>query len=294
MASLLEPGNLSNNHLELIIFTATFYKEKTDLRFKETLKTLDAACDRGFTIVIVDASPDSAIRNLMESTGPLVHVFIQRSTGGKGAALREALSHAYSLPGASMDTFLCWQEPEKSDMMTHWRALIRSTCQASAEIVMPAREGRRFRDYYPIEQWHSENFANHMVNSFFVDAGYSVEVGEPPIDWHFGPLAFQKRHAHFWVENKGELWDAQLIPIVSCLQNGLRIFSREIPFEAPSEMKAQEEGSSVFMEKRLMQINFLMPKLKEHLFKPPVKVSTENEKPEQRPNIKSAVLKEGH
>ena len=35
----------------------------------------------------------------------------------------------------------------------------------------------------------------------------------------------------------------------------------EVPFEAPRAMKEEEEGDLAFIEKRLMQINFLDPKV---------------------------------
>ena len=56
----------------------------------------------------------------------------------------------------------------------------------------------------------------------------------------------------------GEIWDAQLVPIIDCfLEGNAKITSFDIPYRHPESMKEQEEGNPVFNEKRLHQLNFL-------------------------------------
>ena len=57
-------------------------------------------------------------------------------------------------------------------------------------------------------------------------------------DWHFGPFALRKRHRGLWLASDGELWDAQVLPIVAALKTGLAVGGAEVPFVAPLEMKA--------------------------------------------------------
>ena len=83
-------------------------------------------------------------------------VLQQDSKGGKGAALREALSLALSLVRDKTDNgahYLCWQEPEKTDMVRLWRDAIDHALKDPAgpscsklPIVVPARSDASFRE----------------------------------------------------------------------------------------------------------------------------------------------------
>ena len=82
------------------------------------------------------------------------------------------------------------------------------------------------------------------------------------LDWHFGPFAMKAEHVGLWTDHHGELWDAQVIPIVYAARMGLAVRSATCPFEAPAVMKEEEENNLAFVEKRIMQLNFLDPKVK--------------------------------
>ena len=236
----------------LVVFTCSFYSSVEDVRFQCCLETLRLAKRLKIPLVVVDASESDDIRSMMrEHAGPEAQVRKQVASGKKGCALREALRIAAAL--GDDKTLLCWQEAEKSDMMTHWhRADVDGDC------VVPMREDSLFQATYPMEQYHSEKFANAYLDS----AAAKFAEFHTKIDWHFGPFAMRKRAARPWLDHRGELWDAQVVPLAQAIKEGTsQVRSVLVPFRAPLAMKSQEEGNFAFVEKRLMQINFLDPKV---------------------------------
>mmetsp|Transcript_15134 Transcript_15134/g.45194 ORF Transcript_15134/g.45194 Transcript_15134/m.45194 type:complete len:265 (+) Transcript_15134:130-924(+) len=247
--------DISPPSTDAVVFTCTFYASTDDVRYRCCIEFLELAKAKGVATVVVDASPQEAIRDAMRAAGA-TKVVKQTAKGRKGAALREALSLAADL-APSDSCWLCWQEPEKVDMARHWKGVAADAM--ALDVVVPAREPKLFEATYPIEQFHSESFANAYVNLAARDAG--VSLAPFGFDWHFGPFALRARHKGLWLENDGELWDAQVLPIVKALKLGLNVGGVEVPFVAPLDMKEEEEDDFKFVEKRLMQINFLDPKV---------------------------------
>ena len=190
---------------------------------------------------------------------PAAEVVKQTAQGRKGAALREALGLA-AARAAGDAAWLCWQEPEKDAMVPLWAACLGAASGRALDVVVPRRRADLFRDTYPVEQYHSESFANAYLNAAAKAAGFATAL-----DWHFGPFCLRKAHAQLWLDGDGELWDAQLLPLVAAIGTGLKVGAVEVDFEAPWVMKAAEEGDLGFCEKRLMQINYLDPKVLEAL-----------------------------
>jgi len=248
--------------VDLVIFTATFYKSPSDTRCQMCLRTIELLKGKGISIVIVDDSPDASIRDLMKSKGANA-VQKQQTKGKKGAALREAACLAATIDGVSEDTWLCWQEPEKFDMANHWVYAISGEGSKRADVLNPTRNDDIFKKTYPIEQYHSENFANMYLNAVARDYCTKHDITFPEnLDWHFGPVAFRRRHLNLWAKYDGVTYEAQLNPVVFAARSGLVVHSTEVPFSGPLEMKAEEEGDVAFIEKRLAQINDLDPKVK--------------------------------
>jgi hypothetical protein len=239
----------------LVVFTCTFYATTNDVRFKCCVEFLQRAKASGARVVVVDASPSDNIREWLRSAGAH-RVVKQTASGKKGAALREALGHAVDV--ARDDAcWLCWQEAEKFDMARLWKDV--AAASNGLDVVVPAREPKLFAATYPEEQVHSESFANAYVSLAAKAAGFSDASSK--LDWHFGPFALRAKHAPLWLSHRGELWDAQVVPIVSAMRAGLAVGGVEVPFVAPLSMKAEEEDNLVFVQKRLDQINFLDPKV---------------------------------
>ena len=145
-------GWANDPRVSLIVFTATFYPKLDDVRVSVAIDTLTALTKRSIPVVVVDDSPDPQIRQLLQTTG--ASVFRQQSKGGKGSALREAAVLAAQVDSVHTNTWLCWQEPEKTDMARLWKQTLLSA--ADAGVAIPAREPISFEQTYPIEQYHSE------------------------------------------------------------------------------------------------------------------------------------------
>lgn len=256
--------------IPFVIFTCTFYSSTDDIRFQCCLAFLQACNTHHVPTVVVDASPDAFLRQAMqEAGGQFVQIFPQKAEGKKGAALREAVSHASNLRGVTEDTFLCWQESEKEEMVGLWKSVFDSDIVNKStiypDIVVPYRERTSFQKSYPIEQYHSEQYANMYMDCVAKKYGQSLLTSnrlQLPVDWHFGPLAFRANHVHLWTSNEGELWDAQMVPVVQGLNRGLCLRSVEVVFHTPLLMKKEEEGDLEYIEKRLFQINYLVPRVK--------------------------------
>ena len=238
-----------------VIFTCTFYTSEADVRLACCLKFLGQCRAHELDVVVVDASPSEAIRAKMKEAHPAAEVVKQTAQGRKGAALREALGLA-AARAAGDAAWLCWQEPEKDAMVPLWAACLGAASERALDVVVPRRRADLFRDTYPVEQYHSESFANALLTAAAGDAGFDADL-----DWHFGPFALRRAHAGLWRAHAGELWDAQVVPVADALRAGLRVGGAEVPFAAPAAMKAEEEGSLAFFRKRLDQINFLDPKV---------------------------------
>eukprot|EP00751_Fragilariopsis_kerguelensis_P001817 CAMPEP_0170822136 /NCGR_PEP_ID=MMETSP0733-20121128/43553_1 /TAXON_ID=186038 /ORGANISM="Fragilariopsis kerguelensis, Strain L26-C5" /LENGTH=394 /DNA_ID=CAMNT_0011184185 /DNA_START=1 /DNA_END=1186 /DNA_ORIENTATION=- len=180
----------------------------------------------------------------------------------------------------TIEPIIGFQELEKVDMIQHWDSIARNfvstttsidppagsassiittstTTAAVADIVVPRRNDTLFQEFYPQEQYHTEQFANLFLNSLAKE----MRIGFPTsLDWTHGPVAFKASLAPHWLDYKGELWDAQLVPIINAFfsqDHGAQILSYEVLYRHPKSMKQQEEGSLLFNEKRLYQLNFL-------------------------------------
>eukprot|EP00035_Acanthoeca_spectabilis_P010125 m.178672 g.178672 ORF g.178672 m.178672 type:complete len:239 (-) comp14930_c0_seq3:2286-3002(-) len=190
----------------------------------------------------------------LKDRGAAIH---QQTGSGKAAALRQAAALAARLPNVSADTWLCFQEPEKTDMVRKWHQAL-SGLDPAVGVVVPRRREPEFGQSYAIEQWHSENFGNGYLNA--VAAGQTESLRDfPNLDWFFGPLAFRAKHAHHWIDYRGDGYDAQMVPIVLAARAGVRIADVPVRYSAEPEMKAEEEGSVDFVKKRFRQLTALTP-----------------------------------
>jgi hypothetical protein len=142
-----------------------------------------------------------------------------------------------------------------------------------SEIIVPRRENTLFRHTYPIEQYHSENFANLYLDSLGTAAGF------PSVDWTMGPIIFRTSLASFWLAyTEGDLWDVQIVPMIRAWRHlrsqkrddkSNEVSSYQVDFHHPAAMKQEEEGISNWSEKRLFQLNVLFEKVGGELKKLP-------------------------
>jgi hypothetical protein len=245
----------------LIVVAPTFYTSLEESRFLLGLEACRQSAANGIRLILVDGSPKKEIIwKELEEAGvykgkTYVRVVPQTNQGKKGVALREAIQlasdeiiHESKVPG-----IIAFQELEKVDMFRHWHSIVRHmmATDRDSDIVVPHRKETSFRSHYPIEQFHCETFINLYLDSF------GKQIGMVPIDWTIGPVAFRSKFAKHWLDYKGDLWDAQLVPLVQAHLAGAKVSSFEIDYYHPEAMKQEEEGIPKWNEKRLMQANFL-------------------------------------
>ena len=248
----------------LVVFTATFYSAPKGVRFDACIALLHSLASLSIPVVVIDASPAPTVRTAMaEISSRFVTVLKQRPGGKKGAALREGVAAAARVMGVTQQTWLCWMEAEKSGLAQSWRSVIAAADAQHGDVVVPMRELAAFQAYYPAEQFHSESFGNLYLDAAASERWRLSSALQPlpPLDWHFGPLAFRAKHSKFWTQCDGELWDAQLVPLVHAARAGLRVVSHIVSYKASVAMKHEEEGTERFAQKRLKQLAFLDPKV---------------------------------
>jgi len=231
----------------MIVVSATFYPNLQDIRCVMGIRACESAVQLGIRLLLVDASPPE-VRAALEHAGATVKP--QTAVGKKGAALRQAIKFAMEeLPQHGV---ICFQELEKVEMISMQSAVAAAIVREGADICVPRRDDALFRSSYPIEQYHSEHFANLYLDSL------AAAVGFPSIDWTFGPVAFRASFGSHWLQSEGELWDAQIVPMVLAARwHGAHVVSETVEYTHPIEMKSEEEGGAKWSEKRLDQLNFL-------------------------------------
>mmetsp|Transcript_21726 Transcript_21726/g.35862 ORF Transcript_21726/g.35862 Transcript_21726/m.35862 type:complete len:280 (+) Transcript_21726:71-910(+) len=230
-----------------IIVSPTFYPSLDDCRCLLGLQSCRVATALGVQLLLVDASPEP-VREALKLAGATV--LPQTYKGRKGAALREVVSAAAAqLPP---DGVICYQELEKVEMIPLQAEVAHYIIRSGSDFCVPRRADSLFQQSYPIEQYHSENFVN-----LYLDA-LANEIGFPSVDWTFGPVAFRASYAQEYLDFDGELWDAQIVPMIRAfVRLGARVSSCVVEYGHPIEMKADEEGGVRWSEKRLEQLNFL-------------------------------------
>jgi hypothetical protein len=258
----------------IVVVTVTYYADTSDVRFGLALELCKLAASKQLLTIIVDDSPDhQTIRSSFERAGEsYVKVFQQDSATyhGKGGALRQAIQLAKDLVGEdkASNSVICFAEPEKVDIMNHMQQIVEPILAKNADIVVPMRCDELFRKTYPIEQYHSESFANLHFNSLAQQFEEFQTPGAKQIDWLFGPFSFNTTLADAWLKYEGTSWDAQMVPYVRAVrQQKKRITSVTINFLHPHQMKEQEEGDTRWTKKRLHQLNILFDILGEKEFK---------------------------
>ena len=256
---------------KLIVVAPTYYASVTEGRFQLAKETCSQAYKHQIRIIIIDGSPldEDIIYNEFTQNGQFdeyVKVIPQQAIGKKGVALREGIAAAVkelneNKDGDDSPNIIAFQEPEKVDMIRHWKSIVEHMTNTSTGtnfgIVLPRRSDESFRRTYPIEQYHAETFGNMYLNIL------GSKIGLPnTIDWTIGPIAFDSNYAKYWLEyTNGDLWDAQLIPMIRAFVTSdgqIKISANyEIDYEHPTTMKEEEQDSVEWCEKRLYQLQVL-------------------------------------
>ena len=176
---------------QMVIISPTFFPSVDDVRCQLGLQAVRKAKSLGIPILLVDASP-APVRAALEEAGAVVRP--QTRAGKKGAALRECVESALEQFQLMPEGVICYQELEKVEMIPLQAEVAAFMLRSGTDVCVPKREDGLFRATYPVEQYHSEHFANLHLDAL------GRPVGLPALDWTFGPVAFRASMARHWLQ----------------------------------------------------------------------------------------------
>lgn len=231
-----------------IIVTATRYKNSDD-RFLLAQNMIELATNEfHYQVLVIDDSDDPEIQQILSDKGARV---LKQGTSGFGNAVRQAIREGARMVGPK--GVIAWQEPEKIDMVRHYVTLVVPLTKGEADIVIPKRTAESL-ETYPIEQIYSEKLLNR----------YSWLLSGKKFDFDLGSGArvFKISIAHAFTMYDGALWDALVVPVIRAAQAGYNVVSAPINYTHPPSQKLKEEGERAWCEKRLCQLQHLVPILK--------------------------------
>ena len=118
-------------------------------------------------------------------------------------------------------------------MVRLWPEVIAELSNASNVDRRAAPRRGRVQGVLPARAVPQETFAN-----LYLDA-LAKPAGMPSLDWTMGPLCFRASLASLWTDFEGELWDAQIVPMVRAARwHGAVVASREVAFSGAATMRA--------------------------------------------------------
>lgn len=244
-----EKPQMDNVRLDnFIIVTATRYTNDDD-RFLLAQNMVELATNEfHYPVLVIDDSDDPEIQRILTDKG--AHVFKQGKLGF-GNAVRQAIREGAQIAGRK--GVIAWQEPEKIDMVRHYATLITPFIENRADMVIPKRTVKSL-ETYPIEQMWSERLLNR----------YSWLLSGKKFDFDLGSGAriLKTFVAHTFTLYDGILWDALVVPIIRAARDGYNVVSVPVNYQHPPSQKLKEEGECAWYEKRLTQLQHLVPILK--------------------------------
>eukprot|EP01104_Vermistella_antarctica_P004756 TRINITY_DN15188_c0_g1_i1.p1 TRINITY_DN15188_c0_g1~~TRINITY_DN15188_c0_g1_i1.p1 ORF type:complete len:264 (+),score=36.68 TRINITY_DN15188_c0_g1_i1:132-923(+) len=243
----------------VVVVSTTFFPNNDNIRLSLALDFIRACKKEGLDCVVCDASPEPVQQLLMDAGAVVIQ---QHDTSKrKGGALREAIQGALALIYREHEWgVVAFQEAEKVDCVRFQRDIAEPIIRGESDIVIPSRNRALFETTYPREQVHSESFGNMFINQHVKEAGIVAHSSSSDLDWLFGPFALHSRLARRWVEYDGTLWDAQIVPIIHSIRvDKAIVLAREIDYHHAVEMLEEEQGLSTWCDKRLFQLNQLLP-----------------------------------
>jgi len=224
------------NHTTIAM--TTLYEDEYALRFPFALQTILTATNKGYHVVVVDASLNDMVKSLMEEAGAIVH---DQLGEGMGNQKRQAVRKALENPKSNMPIVLTC-EPEKFGLVQHIPGIVAPILHGMAGYVVAGRTARS-KSTYPDSQ----------IQSVFLEStGLDFDVA-------FAPLAFPAHNAHHFTGYDGakfglsDKWDSTHLPAVFAHAAGVNVVRVDVDFRYPSAQKALEEIDEAMAEKRAKQ-----------------------------------------
>ena len=245
----------------MIVILPTKYDITNTLRvnlFKETLKELHL---KRIQTIVVDSSTNYIYNDIKEtislynnSLNENIKLMRQKDISGKkGGAIREGIK--YILDNFQTNDVIVFQEPEKVDMIQYYENII-ADIKEDTYACIPSRTNESFKSY-PKEQQCSEIFMNYYLNSL---TGYDF-------DWAFGPIILTQNISKYWLKYNGKMWDAQIIPILYCFRDNIKVIDRKLDFKYPENQEDYEEDNLEFIRKRYYQLTYIIDRFEKKYIK---------------------------
>jgi hypothetical protein len=188
-------------------------------------------------------------RQILDEVKRFSAILVPQQTSGMGNIRKEALLAALDrFPNAE---YLCWLEPEKTDMVRFIEPMhARMTREQSALGMFK----RMDMSSYPPEQTHYYLFCRAVASQL---AGFDL-------DYAFGPMIMTRATTSYFLEYQGEYgnkWDSILIPRLRIIKAGAGLSTLPIGFRNDPRMTRAESGNETIILKRIEQLNNVVPSL---------------------------------
>lgn len=218
-------------------------------------RTVEAARNFGYEVIIVDGGSSNELLNSFENSGAILKVEPCKhgETTNWGLRRRMALSCAYSRERP----IIVWTEPEKLPLIEHLPKIVQPLLDDEADISIP---GRMSLDSYPIMQQDIEKFAN----------AYWAKLTNLEIDMWFGARAWKREVSSYLLNYRGEYgdrWEVTFVPFLRAWFKGKKITEVKIDYTHPKEQTAIEEGNLDFFKKRAEQLYNIVSAIRQDLEK---------------------------
>lgn len=221
---------------------ATYNTTAEAVRTECVLKTIKAARDNNYPIVVVDGGSAADYVATMRTLGAIV---VRQHAPGMGAARRQALAHARSI--ARQGDAIVWTEPEKYPLIPLLEAPIESVIELGHDLVMLRRESL---DSYPPEQ----------AMAYMLIALATKYLTGIDCDFGWGPTVLSTAVVDYYldyVSDYGDTWDSIHCPKLHIIHAGLPWTVMTVDYAHPPEQTDAETGMGLFM-KRIEQVRQLV------------------------------------
>lgn len=233
-----------------------------------SLKFIAKANDSGMEIVVIDGESSLAFRKKLRELKS-VQTFLHRGFK-RSPARRKAIE---KLAALSHIRCIILTEPEKLSLLSAncLINIVKPILVNDADIVIPRRNSKLFKETYPDFQYRSERSGNSKIHRTL--KRYGIYNGHKVFDFFFGPSVFKndsrmislyqnifslkmrkKTLLNEYLDPE-EFSDTLFFPPIIALVKGYCVRSVTIPFTYPSIQKQNEEigAKKIFLEKRRSQ-----------------------------------------
>lgn len=224
------------------------YTDPTCIRAKLALELVQAAKSRNCEVYISDGTGGEFRQKLIE-----LGASVTNQIPNMGPDRRRLMRLVYDRMKNPSDVAL-WTE-EKPKLMLDLDRIVGPIVRGEVDLVIPARTEKAWASH-PTEQVLIEKFCNRAFHAFT-----GVEI-----DCWFGPFAANLAALAMFLfrqeDGTDDKWMSIHGPRVDIIGQGLLVKSVDVPnYRYDADQRAEEEGNTDLILKRVAQINNLVPAL---------------------------------